>query len=186
MRSLYIDFDGVLFDTVTYAFNEMKRLGVDLSDDDAITDYFVKVDWLNLINQGGVLNDSIKKLEILIESEEFERVEVATHRCSYEEGVIKTKDLKSRIPNLKITTIPKKIEKHFALNSHDNILIDDAKKKVVSWIYDGGIGILFSQNVDHLIYPYELGDNPYYITNNLLDCLTVNKLEKEKTYSKKL
>ena len=54
MRNLYIDFDGVLFDTVTYAFLEMKKLGVDISNDDAITDYFVKVDWLNLINKGGI------------------------------------------------------------------------------------------------------------------------------------
>ena len=186
MRSLYIDFDGVLFDTITYAFLEMKKLGVDLSNDDAITDYFTKANWQELINSGGVLNDSIKKLEILIESSEFERVEVATHRCSYIEGVIKTNDLKSRIPNLKVTTIPRKIDKHFALKSENNILIDDAKSKVISWINDGGIGILFSQKVDHLIYPYELGDNPYYITNDLLDSLVVNSLYKEKTYRKTL
>ena len=186
MKSLYIDFDGVLFDTISYAFLEMKKLGVDLSNDDAITDYFTKANWHELIKQGGVLNDSIKKLEILIESNEFERVEVATHRCSYEEGVIKTNDLKLRIPSLKVTTIPRKIDKHFALKSHDNILIDDAKSKILSWINDGGIGILFNQKVDHLIYPYELGDNPYYITNDLLDALVVNSLYKEKTYRKTL
>ena len=186
MRSLYIDFDGVLFDTITYAFLEMKKIGVDLSNDDAITAYFAKANWQELINQGGILNDSIKKIELLMESNEFERVEVATHRCSYIEGVIKTNDLKTRIPNLKVTTIPRKIHKHFALKSHDNILIDDAKKKVIDWIDDGGIGILFDQKVNHLIYPYEFEDNPYYITNDLLDALVVNKLNKEKTYSKKL
>ena len=185
MRSLYVDFDGVLFDTITYAFLEMKRLGVDLSNDDAITEYFKYVDWKYLIEQGGVLNDSIKKLEFLIESNEFERVEVATHRCSYNEGVIKTNDLNNRLPKLKVTTIPKKIEKHYALKAEGNILIDDAKQKVIDWINDGGIGILFSQKVDHLIYPYEF-NNPYYITNNLLDALVVNKLESKKTYRKTL
>ena len=186
MRSLYIDFDGVLFDTVKVAFQEMERLGVDTSNQEEITEYFKNVDWKNLIEEAGVLNDSIKKLEILIKSNEFERVEIATHRCSYNEGVVKTDDLRSRIPDLKITTIPKKIEKHYALKAENNILIDDAEYKILSWINDGGIGILFSQDVDHLIMPYEQDNNPYYITNNLLDILVVNKLEKIKTYRKSL
>ena len=186
MRDLYIDFDGVLFDTITYAFLEMKRLGVDITNQDEITEYFKKVNWKYLINQGGILNDSIKKLEQIIDSNEFARVEVATHRCSYNEGVIKTEDLKTRIPNLKVTTIPRLIHKHYALKAENNILIDDAKQKVIDWINDGGIGILFSQKVDHLIHPYELGDNCYYITNDLLDTLVVNRLEKEKTYRKTL
>lgn len=186
VRSLYVDFDGVLFDTITYAFLEMKRLGIDITNQDKITEYFKKVNWNYLIEQGGILNDSIQKLEILMDSQEFERVEVATHRCSYNEGVVKTNDLKTRIPNLKVTTIPKKIEKHYALKAQDNILIDDAKEKIINWINDGGIGILFSQKVDHLIRPYELGDNPYYITNNLLDTLLVNQIEKIKTYRKSL
>lgn len=186
MRSLYVDYDGVLFDTITYAFLEMKRLGIDITNQDEITEYFKKVNWNYLIEQGGILNDSIQKLEILMDSQEFERVEVATHRCSYNEGVVKTNDLKTRIPNLKVTTIPKKIGKHYALKAQDNILIDDDKEKIINWINDGGIGILFSQKVDHLIRPYELGDNPYYITNNLLDTLLVNKIEKIKTYRKSL
>lgn len=186
MRTLYIDFDGVLFDTIPLAFLEMERLGVDLSNEDAITDYFRTANWNYLIEQGGVLNDSIQKLEILMESNEFEQVEVATHRCSYQEGVIKNSNLKKQIPNLKVTTIPKRIEKHHALKAENNILIDDAKGKILSWIKDGGIGILFSRKVNHLITPYELGDNPYYITNDILDTLVVNHLEKVKTYRKTL
>ena len=69
MRSLYVDFDGVLFDTVTYAFLQMKKMGVDLTDDDAITDYFTKANWQELINQGGVLNDSIKKCNLITDLE---------------------------------------------------------------------------------------------------------------------
>ena len=185
MRNLYIDCDGVIFDTVKLAFAEMKKLNVDISNDDAITDYFKKVDWSYLINKSGPINNSIEKIKELIESQEFESVQVATHRCSFPEGAIKEKEFKLLIPNLKIVTIPKKIEKHHALNARENILIDDAKSKVINWINDGGIGILFSQKVDHLIYPNEF-DNPYYITNDLLDALVINNLLKEKTYRKKL
>ena len=186
MRIIYIDFDGVLYDTVKFAFSEMKRKGIDITNQEDITEYFKNVDWKQLIKNGGILNDSIKKLQILIDSNEFERVEIATHRCSYIEGVIKTNDLKSKIPDLKITTIPKKIAKNYALKAENNILIDDDKKKILSWINDEGIGVLFSDKVNHLIMPYELGDNPYYITNNLLDALIINHLEKIKTYRKTL
>ncbi len=186
MRDLYIDFDGVTYDTVKLAFLEMKKLNIDLNNDDAITDYFKYVDWQYLINEAGILNDSIKKIKILIESNEFNIVQIATHRCSYQEGVIKTNELHRQLPILKVITIPKKIQKHHALNARGNILIDDAKDKIINWNKDGGIGILFSQNVDHLIYPYELFDNPYFITNDLLDALVINNLfkEKEKTYRK--
>ena len=54
----------------------------------------------------------------------------------------------------------------------------------MEWIKDGGIGILFSEKVDRLIYPGEFGNDNYFITNNLLDCLIVNDLYKEKTHSR--
>ena len=38
MRSLYIDCDGVILDTITVAFNDMKKLGIDTTNQEAITD----------------------------------------------------------------------------------------------------------------------------------------------------
>ena len=184
MRDLYIDCDGVIFNTIEIAFLEMKELGVDIKDQDAITNYFKECDWDKLITLGGTINDSIEKIKIIIEENSFNYVAVATHRCSYIEGVIKTNRFKELIPHLKIITIPKKIGKHFAIPANGNLLIDDALDKIIDWTNHGGIGILFSTKVDRLIYPYELGDNNYFITNNLLDSLIVNNLYKEKTYSK--
>jgi len=183
MKDLYIDCDGVIFNTISVAFKEMKELGVDLSDEDAITDYFVKCDWDKLIKEGGIINDSIEKIKILSESESFNSVQVATHRCSYLEGVIKTDKFRELIPNVKIVTIPKKIPKHYAVPANGHILIDDARHKIEDWVNAGGIGILFSQKVDRLIYPNESEKN-YFITNDLLDALVVNNLYKNKTYSK--
>ena len=163
----------------------MKQIGVDITDQDAITNYFKVCNWNKLIDEGGTINDSIEKIKILIESNEFNYLAVATHRCSYTEGVIKTNKFKELIPNIKIITIPKKIGKHFAIPVKNNILIDDALDKIQNWINHGGIGILFSEKVDRLIYPGELDNNNYFVTNNLLDSLVVNNLCKEKTYSKK-
>ena len=183
MRDLYIDCDGVIFNTIKPAFKEMKEIGVDLKDQDAITEYFKYCDWNKLINIGGQINNSIDKIKILVDSNVFNTVNVATHRCSYIEGVVKTDVFKELIPNVKIITIPKKLGKHFALPANNHILIDDAKGKVIDWIHHGGIGILFSENVDRLIYPNEF-DNDYFITNDLLDVFKVNDYYKEKTYKK--
>ena len=182
MRNLYIDCDGVIFDTVKFAFQEMDRLKIDIRDDLAVTKYFENIDWHYLIQSSGPINNSIEKIRLLVESDEFASVQVATHRCSYEEGVVKTSEFAALIPNLKIITIPRKIQKHHAVNARNNMLIDDEPKKIRAWVDDGGIGVLFSKNVDHLIYPYELGDHQYYVTNDLLDTLIINRLEKEKVY----
>ena len=87
---------------------------------------------------------------------------------------------------LKVITVPKKIAKHHAVLARNNILIDDDLKKILGWIEDGGIGILFNQKVNTLIYPYELNqEQPYFITNDLLDILKVNEELKEKHYVKR-
>ena len=64
MRDLYIDCDGVIYNTVKYAFEEMKKLGVNLKDEDAITDYFVHCDWNKLMTEGGIINDAQMNLEL--------------------------------------------------------------------------------------------------------------------------
>ena len=183
---LYIDCDGVILGTITFAFSEMKRLGIDLSNDDDITKYFIDVDWNYLIEKGGILNNSLEKINIIKNSNLFNLVCVLTHRCSYQEGVIKTNRFKENIPNVQVITVPKKIKKHFAVNARGNYLIDDAKDKVLSWIEDGGIGVLFNPKVDHLIFPYESSNNePYFITNDLLDILEIQKIINEiKVYKK--
>ncbi len=185
MRDLYIDCDGVIFNTIKPAFKEMEELGIDLKNEEAITNYFKHCDWNYLIEVGGSINDSITKIKILSESNCFNTVNVATHRCSYIEGVIKTNVFKKLIPTIKIITIPKKIGKHFAVPVKNNILIDDAKNKIVDWINHGGIGILFSESTKNLIYPNEQNNN-YFITNDLLDIIKINDYYKEKTYRKKL
>ena len=184
MRDLYIDCDGVTLNTIKPAFVEMKKIGIDTTNEEAVTEYFRTCDWNKLIKLGGEINNSLEKIKILHESNEFKRVTIATHRCSFNEGVIKTNEFNITIPDINVITIPKSIPKNFALKAENNILIDDALHKILEWIKDGGIGILFSEKVDRLIYPGEFGNDNYFITNNLLDCLIVNDLYKEKTHSR--
>lgn len=184
-RDLYIDCDGVIFDTMTNAFIEMEMLGIDTSDELAVTKYFQNVNWHELIQKSGQINDSIRKILLLKESNLFNNVAIATHHCSYLEGQTKSMKFQELMPSVQVINIPKKIPKHYAVNSHGNILVDDSRKKIVDWINDGGYGVLFKQDIDSLTYPTVT--NPYFIINDLMDLVLINEfLDKYVTTKEKV
>ena len=172
-RDLYIDCDGVIFDTITNAFIEMEMLGIDTSDELAITNYFQNVNWHELIQKSGQINDSIRKILLLKESNLFNNVAIATHHCSYLEGQVKSMEFQELMPSVQVFNIPKKIPKHYAVNSHGNILVDDSRKKIIDWINDGGYGVLFKQDINSLTYPTVT--KPYFTINDLMDLVLINE-----------
>ena len=176
-RDLFIDCDGVIFDTITYAFDEMKKFGIDIKNQDLITKYFKEVNWHDLIKNSGTINDSINKINYLKNCDIFNLVCVLTHRCSWDEGVVKDENFSHLTPKVKVITVPKKIAKQHAVNARGNILIDDDIKKINDWVLDGGIGVLFQKEIDTLIEPYILNNKQgYFITNDLLDLIEINKI----------
>lgn len=193
---LYIDCDGVIYDTIKVGFKDMEQSGIDLTNVGEIDKFFKQCDWNDLINRAGEINDSIYKILKLKESNRFKDVSIATHHCSYQEAVTKLikfyEDFNSKtnnsvkvqgsynvnIPNknkydlkINVYNIPRKIKKNHVLLANNNILVDDAKEKIIDWVNDGGIGVLFNTNVDELIYPDN--NTPYYVTNDLLDLFEV-------------
>lgn len=186
-RDCYFDCDGVLFDTIKTSFKEM---GLDKIKDISepliqanLTKYYKNVDWIDLINRSGEINDSLNKLNIIKSLNVFKNIAVATHRHSYlNEALSKKKILGERLNDITVFDIPFKIPKEVALNSIDNILVDDSKTKIINWVNSGGIGVLFDPNIQELILPTD--EKPYYITSDLLDVLKItylnNNLIKEK------
>ena len=66
---LYCDCDGVLFNTIEVAYEFMKQNGCDLKDRNAVDYFFRKViDWHDIFNSASMINDSIKKLNMLKET----------------------------------------------------------------------------------------------------------------------
>ena len=47
---LYLDFDGVLLDTINVSYKMMEELGIDLKDRQKITEFYKNLDWVNLLN----------------------------------------------------------------------------------------------------------------------------------------
>ena len=56
--NLYIDCDGVIFDTINYAFQNMKKLGINTLNEESVFNYFKNANWANLLNESGQINDS--------------------------------------------------------------------------------------------------------------------------------
>ena len=47
---LYLDFDGVLLDTITVSYKMMEELGIDLEDRTKVIEFYKNLDWVNLLN----------------------------------------------------------------------------------------------------------------------------------------
>ena len=177
----YFDCDGVILNTIETSFKEM---GLEVSDhtkkqknEDIITNYYKNVNWKDLIDRSGEINDSYKKILLIKNSNIFDNIAVATHRHSYlGEGEVKKKILKENLDDITVFHIPVKLEKHYALKANHSILVDDSLRKITEWVNYSGYGVLFSQKVDKLIYPTPT--TPYFITSDLLDLIKIDYLLK--------
>ena len=48
MKQLYIDFDGVILDTMTKSYEELKKENIDRKDQDKVMEFFRNLDWKKL------------------------------------------------------------------------------------------------------------------------------------------
>ena len=88
MRNLYIDFDGVIMDTINVTYDMIKELG--LKDEDEVSKFYKDLDWKYLLSVTGDINDGIQMIQKIIDSNKF-NVAILTHVYSLEEAVEKVK-----------------------------------------------------------------------------------------------
>ena len=72
MKNLYIDFDGVILDTITPVYNLAKKLNLDVkTQTKEVGLLYSKIDWEELINESPALSDSIDNIKkLMLESPE--------------------------------------------------------------------------------------------------------------------
>lgn len=141
MQKLYIDFDGVILDTINVTYKMIENLG--LGTEEEVKDFYYNLDWDHLIEQTPEINDSINCIKKIIKSNLFD-VKVLTHIISYNEGLGKIRYLKSKVPELEVILVPKEINKCDIVNPKDAILIDDFLGNLDLWHKNGGIAVKFS------------------------------------------
>ena len=78
MKQLYIDFDGVILDTMTKSYEELKKENIDRKDQDKVMEFFRNLDWKKLIEETEEINDSINEIKKICDSKKF-NVYILTH-----------------------------------------------------------------------------------------------------------
>ena len=83
--NLYIDFDGVIMNTIDVTYEELKEKGLNVKNPEnaeKIRNYYASIDWKELLNNKAVIiNDAIECIKNLIDSKKY-NVSILTHVTS--------------------------------------------------------------------------------------------------------
>jgi len=147
MKNLYIDFDGVILDTINVTYELLKKEGIDKKDILSVQKFYSELDWKWLLKTTPVINDAIECIIKINNTGRF-NVSILTHINSLDEAIEKVKYIRKYFNDITVIPVPKAISKTKMVHTKDAILIDDYDKNLVDWIKEGGIGILFSTELE--------------------------------------
>ncbi len=152
MKQLYIDFDGVILDTMTRSYEELKKENIDIKNQEKVMEFFRNLDWKKLIEETNEINDSINEIKKICDSKKF-NVYILTHINSTNEMIEKIKYLHKNLPQVTVVSVPKQIPKTEVVNPSAAILIDDYSGNIKEWQKKLGIGIKFVKELEGSDYP---------------------------------
>ena len=144
MKNLYIDFDGVISDTIEVTYEMMEDRNIDKTDLEAVAMFYHDLDWVSLLETTPLINNSMEKIEKIMKSNRFD-VAILTHVNSLKEAVAKIKYIRKFLGDITIIPVPKAVSKTETVCAKDSILVDDFKGNLAEWEEAGGIGIKFSK-----------------------------------------
>lgn len=147
MKNLYIDFDGVIMDTINVTYDMIKELNIPKDNEEEVSKFYKELDWKYLLSVTSDINDGIQMIQKIIDSKKF-NVSILTHVYSLEEAVEKVKFIRKYYKDITIIPVPKAISKTKMVHTKDSILIDDYSGNLREWEKDGGIGVRFSLSLE--------------------------------------
>ena len=145
MKNLYIDFDGVILDTITPVYNLAKKLNIDVkTQTKEVGLLFSKIDWETLIEESEELSNSINSIKDLKKSKKF-NISILTHINSLKEAKAKIEFINSLFDDLTIIPVPKSCSKTKMTQTKEAILVDDYGGNLREWESAGGIGVKYTK-----------------------------------------
>lgn len=139
MKRLYIDFDGVVLDTIRVLYEEAERRGEDRNN----PDFYINFNYRDILKDKYILNDGIMCIDKLICSGKFE-VSILTHCHSMREASDKVKYIRKHFKDITVIICPKDVSKTKMVHTEGAILVDDFAGNLKEWEDSGGISIKFS------------------------------------------
>lgn len=151
MKNLYIDFDGVIMNTIEITYLELKKMNLDhgrIEDQEKIRDYYASIDWNELLNKKAeIINDGINCIKKLIKSNRF-NIAILSHVISLNEAIEKVNYMRKYFKDITIIPVPRDISKTEMVHTEGAILVDDFAGNLEEWEKQGGIGIKFSTKLN--------------------------------------
>ena len=143
MKELYIDFDGVILDTIPLLWKAADDAGQERSD----TSFYANYDYKQVLRDEYILNDSINCIYKLIDSKKFV-ISILTHINSIKEGVDKVYYIRKFFKDITIILVPKEVSKTKMIHTKGAILVDDYAHNLREWESEGGIPVRFSTKLN--------------------------------------
>ena len=140
-KNLYIDFDGVILDTITPLYNDYQNQNI--SKENAQM-FFSNYPWENIIDDKYIINNAIDDIYEIINSNKF-NLAILTHVNSINEAVLKINYLRQYFKDITIIPCPKEVSKTKMIHTKDSILIDDYAGNLREWKQEGGVGVRFNR-----------------------------------------
>lgn len=141
MIKLYLDFDGVILNTIEVTYKELEKRNITNRKD--IDYYYKTLDWEKLISECSEIKNSITNIKRIIKSKLYD-VSILTHVAADNEIKAKENYLKEKLGNIKIIPVDIGTNKCDIVNCKNTILVDDYMNNLELWYEKGGIPIKFS------------------------------------------
>ena len=181
---LYIDFDGVILNTIDISYKMLEEEKIDPKNLEAITNFYINLDWKQLLEKSEPINHSIECLKKLMESDKFD-ISILTHVTSKNEINEKKAYMKKKIPDLNVIFVDKKKQKCDVVECKNAILVDDYMGNLELWEKKGGIPIKFSTTgKKYSCIAINSLDTLFDLYNQIQNQIQVKKLEINKKYKK--
>lgn len=137
---IYVDFDGVIFESESLLFEGYRKLEV--KSESIKLKYIQNIDWNNILDNSEIINDAI---EILKRTREDVAILTKIHSME-NEGTAKIRKLRNLGVTSSVYLAPYTLKKTDIVNPIGNILIDDTVHNLDDWNSKGGIPIFFNKD----------------------------------------
>jgi len=151
MTNLYIDFDGVIVNSIDVTYKMADEEGF-IKTYENYLQFYRNLDWNDVLNKCNPINNSWECIGKIIDSHKF-NVAILTHVNSIGEIEEKVKLIRKYFRDITIIPVPKSISKTNMLKAEGSVLVDDYVNNLDEWREAGGYGIRFDLDMDGKGYP---------------------------------
>ncbi len=151
MINLYIDFDGVIVDSISVTYKMANDRRVE-KNKESYSKFYQHLDWCEVLKYCKPINNSWECLKKVVDSGKF-NVAILTHVNSIAEIEGKVEMIREHFKDITVIPVPKSISKADMIKAEGSFLVDDFVGNLDEWKAAGGYGIRFDLDMDGKGYP---------------------------------